>query len=455
MAGFLLWALLTDQVFGLVWVALAAASSIVALSYMAGEFLNMPSLKGFAKLELSELAVTVLIVLLAVGLATKGGAFDHVARGFVPLDSEGYAPVCPGTQADRNLAFAQAEYFLGCKPSLVLFPPGIEIQGVLMNKLKVAYESLMINEMFFGLLSGFSTNLEVAIPGMMMKVNVGMFPWIAMGPLNDMHTLLVDAVGVAFAGVATQKMLLIFIEETALRVFLPFGLLLRAFPFSRKTGSTVVAVIFAAYFIFPITVLINYQIWDMVTNPKPDSTNPNCATNGMGCATDAACCSLNCRYSSAAHANVCASPISDMSEYRSIFAVCMGKDSAQVNDYLQQEATAYENRLTDTYFVPARNQYLGTPGTKSEARSASGWSELWRKWDLIGGAGGGLLLPTPQKAIAGAFKSLDSLVMDAMQFTVLVMLFMVIEIIITMTLLKDFALLIGGEPRVFGMSKLV
>ena len=57
--------------------------------------------------------------------------------------------------------------------------------------------------------------------------------------------------------------------------------------------------------------------------------------------------------------------------------------------------------------------------------------------------------------MTGAFKALDSLVMEAMQFTVLVLLFMVIEIIITMTLLKDFSLLIGGEPRVFGMSKLV
>ena len=38
-----------------VMIAFAFAISIIALSFMAGEFMSMPTLKGFAKAELYEL----------------------------------------------------------------------------------------------------------------------------------------------------------------------------------------------------------------------------------------------------------------------------------------------------------------------------------------------------------------------------------------------------------------
>ena len=461
MIGFLLLALLNDPMFQLVWIAFAAAVSIIALSYMLGEVFGMHSLKGFAKVELADLIASALIVLIAIGLATPGGVFDQVTKGFMLATGP---TQCVGSPPDRNIAFAQAEYFLGCAPEVDMgaVPPTIKIEGVLMKRLTLAYASLMGNEMFFGLLSGFSTNLEVPIPIMLLKINVGMTPWIAMGPINDIHTVLVDAVGVAWAGVATQKMLLAFVEESALTIFLPFGLLLRAFPFSRKTGSTIVAVVFAAYFIYPTTLLINYRIWDMVSDPKPDPSVPpglRCLENGVSCTDNSKCCSLNCNLVQATGSRVCTSPLTEFSEYNSVFAVCAGSGYTpdQVNQILEGKGKGYEDRLMSTYFNPGhlKDAYAATPGTKAEKRVFNGWTEAQRKLSLITGTGGGLWFPTPQNAVTGAFKALDSLVMDAMQFTVLVLLFMVIEIIITMTLLKDFSLLIGGEPRVFGMSKLV
>ena len=463
MIGFLLFDLLTDPMFGMVGIALALAVSLIALSHMAGEFFNMPSLKGFAKLELSDLIVTSCIILIAVALAMKGGVFDLMSGGFMVQDT-GHTMTCGANSplSDRP-AFAQAEYFLGCNPKVEFrlpsldnpFPLNVTSDGILLPRLGTAYLSLMGNEVFIGLLSGFSTNLEIYIPEIASKVNVGMVPFIAMGPLNDVHTVLVDAVGVAMGAVAAQKMLLIFIGESALPFFLPFGLLLRAFPFSRKTGSTVLSVVFAAYFIYPTTILINQRIWVMMVNPQPD-TGSSCKTNGNACLNNTDCCSLNCRLNSTSNTYACFTPLTDFQDYQSLFGVCSshpGITQAQINASLNADAASYDQRMGQTYFNG--NAYQNANGTQSEARISDGWAELKRKTSLITGAGSGLGWPTPKGAIENTFAAVDRLVSDAMQFTILTMLFLVIEIIITMTLMKDFAHLIGGEPRVFGMSRLV
>ena len=462
MIEFLLFDLLGDPTYRLVGIALAFVVSLIAISYMAGEFFNMPSLKGFAKLELSDLAVTSAIIIIAVALAMKGGVFDLMSQGFMVPDPN-QNMTCAGSSLNYTPAFAQAEYFLGCNPKVQIVTPSpsspspinVTYAGVLGPRLATAYGSLMVNEMFIGLLSGFSTNLEIYIPEIASKVNIGMVPFIAMGPLNEVHTVLVDAVGVAYGAVAAQKMLLVFIYESALPFFLPFGLLLRAFPFSRKTGSTVLAVVFAAYFIYPTSILINEQIWVMIVNPQPDPGS-SCKTNGYACGANSECCSLNC--GGPAGAMTCLTPLTDFQDYTSVFGVCLshpGITSDQINASLNNDATSYDQRMTQTYFSPQDINAYPNASTKSEARIYDGWAEINRKIGLVTGTGSGLVWPTPQHAIENTFTTIDKLVSDAMQFTILTMLFLVIEIIITMTLMKDFAMLIGGEPRVFGMSRLV
>jgi hypothetical protein len=66
-----------------------------------------------------------------------------------------------------------------------------------------------------------------------------------------------------------------------------------------------------------------------------------------------------------------------------------------------------------------------------------------------------LLLPLPGHTTQTVFSEIEVLVMDAGQFVVLALLFTVISVVLSLTLLKDIAILLGGEPRVFGISKLV
>lgn len=455
MLGYLLASFAVNPV---VYIALASAVAIVALSYMLGEFLNLAPLKGYARLELAELAVTAVIIVIVSLLMMENGPFDMVAQGFM-LGST--ASVTPGSEdagqphacddwlrrhpdGKGNVAFREADFFLGCRPKLILIPMDLEVKGVLLQKLTHAYAVMMGNELFIGLFSGFY--MAVKIPVKALILDIGMMPWISMVPLNEVHTTLVDAVGATWAAVAGQKLLLGFIEYAVPAIFLPFGLLMRAFPFSRKTGSTIIAVCFAAYFIYPISILINEHIWEMVANPQPEPGS-TCKPTGQSCGADADCCSLNCR------GGKCMTPLTDFSEYKSLFTVCRDAHSAEeINEkYIKPEAQQQEDRLREIFSGSITDENW----TKTESRLNIFWTAAERKGGIVSAALSGLIYPSPAKISVLVFEAVEVAVMDSMQYTVLVMLFIVNEIVITMTLLKDFALLIGGEPRVFGISKLV
>ncbi len=454
--------------------AFAVAVSIAALSHMAGELFSMPSIKGFARAELRELGVSAVILIIIILLIIPGGPFDMVARGFmlpgIPQDQAcnewkaAHGPMIRDPHgnvayAAGSLAFAQADYFLGCKPGMSTLAtpwatvPVPSFDGVVMPKLGWGYFWLMMNEMFTGFLSGFHVHLAIDIYKVL-YVGVGIMPWIGLTPINMFHTFIVDLVGNVFAAFMAQKMLLEFVDETMLSVFLPIGLLMRVFPFSRRTGSTIIALVLAAYFVFPTTILINQQIWEMVANPQ--GTDPNCAKIGDSCSVDKGCCSYDCR------AGRCVSPLTDFTEYTSIYSLCheeydetglWGSAMGEAQTYLSSLALNQEKFVLDTYFTGSATT---SKWTKTQARSKEALAEMLKRGEnsaniLVGT----LLMPLPGNSAQLVFSSIEVLIIDVSQFALLAIIFVVLEIVITMTLFKDFALLIGGEPRLFGLGKLV
>ena len=462
--------LLTDTS---VMMAFAFAISIISLSFMAGEFMSMPSLKGFAKAELYELGVSAVILVILAALIMPGGPtdiagpFDMVGRGFMATNGTQAPALCKEwvalhgnpvrdpmgtwTVPNGSIVFGQANYFLGCKPDVnVDWNPfdGIPQQsfsGVMTSRLSKGYVSLMLTQMFTGLLAGFYTSIEISA-FKVLAVSVGLTPWVALGPLNQAHTGIVDLLGTTFAAFTAQNMLLLFIQKAAIPVFLGFGMILRAFPFSRKTGSTIIAVVVAAYFIYPISILINQQIWIMIADPQ------QCANSGSPvgaiCSKDEDCCSYNCRQ------NVCTVPLTEFSEYRSIYSICNGNPSeAQINATLETIAKEQDNRILELYFT-------GNPATvnatKTEGRLNDGAGTIAaRHGASFLGFTASLLNPLPGPTAQTVFSEIEVLVMDASQYVILALLFVVISVVLSLTMLKDIAILIGGEPRVFGLSKLV
>lgn len=462
-----------------VLMAFSFAISIIALSYMAGEFATMPTLKGFAKAELYELGVTAAIFVLLLVLITPRGPFDMVAAGFgvaaSPPASGGHGPaLCDEWVAQYgpishdsltgmwyaekgNIAFGQANYFLGCRPDIwkVFYSstdpmgmPSYVMDGILMPRLMKGYTSLMLTQMFTGLLAGFYTS--ITIPAFkVVGVEVSFLPWVMLNPLNQAHTMIVDMIGTSIAGVTAQNMLLKFIDIAALPVFLPFGLMLRAFPFSRKTGSTIIAVVVAAYFVYPISILINQQIWMMLVDPpcQPQPTGVSCKPQGDPCTSPLECASYSCR------AGQCASPLTDFKEYASLYSLCNGNpDQDEIQKTFEALEKEQNQTLLDMYFSgsPVHN------ATQAEGRLKDNLGDMAAKH--AGSAlkfGTSLLYPLPGPAAQTVFSQIEVLIMDAAQYVLLVMVFVVVSIVVSLTMLKDIALLLGGEPRIFGLSKLV
>ncbi len=287
------------------------------------------------------------------------------------------------------------------------------------------------------------------------RIDVGLVPFIGLGQVNDIHTLIVDFVGQLWAAFAAQKILLVFIEENALQVFLPLGLLMRAFPFSRKTGSTIIAVVFAMYFVYPTSILINQRIWQQISDPVENINRlgePCTRNNAADCATDSECCSNNCLYTGNELHKKCYSQITDFTKYKSLYAICYGgKSPDEINAYLDSRSSYYFTELQSVYFG---GESL-TAETKTEARLRDYRNILEQKIAASEGVAETFFFPNPRATMIASFRMVETLVTDISQFAVLALLFIVIEIVITLILFKDFPLLIGGEPRILGITQLV
>jgi len=488
----------------MVLAALSISVFITALAYMLGEFLSMPSIKGFAKLELRELGVTAVIIVIAMMLAIPGGVFDTVASGFaLPLDlsslpqngfngtamnheafvcqewlnshkdESGNLPVLlknPVTGAPYyskgNYAFARADHFIGCRFGFLdtmLFFTGYvsnidlagnhKANGYMMPRLLGIYLKYMLVEFTTGFLSTVSFSYTfpmITTPPVGMTIS-NFAPLNFMSIVNEINTLFVDTVGMVIGAFTAQKMLLNFIEFSVISFFLPFGLLLRAFPFSRKTGSTVVAFAFAAYFIFPISVLINSQMYGMIENPPCEA---GLYPENSVCTEDSQCCSGDCRNGK------CAGLMTDMNEYTSGFTI--GKkaiDDPELNESFDQailQEAQYEIDYRES-LQANQVQYIGSP-SKAKSQYDARIMEQERAEQLQEdrwGQGGNFFTASPWKASEWVLRVLQWAISDTAKIVMLALMFVVMEIVLSLTLMKDFALLIGGEPRLLGISKLV
>jgi hypothetical protein len=289
-------------------------------------------------------------------------------------------------------------------------------------------------------------------------------PFAFVTPINEAHTLIVDVTGTLVAATMTQKMLLDFIETAVPSFILPLGVLMRAFPFTRKTGSTILCFGIAAYFIYPLSVLLNARIYDMLENPV-------CASGSKGvgetCSLDSECCSNSCR------GGECASPITDFTEYESTIAICQDTNKLATLDAASNKLQQIEDVNKKYIKKLVEEKIVSTAkGSKTQDNLYAGVEEINRvrevksNWATESLGVAELVITSPFKfawwvlkgigqGFAGGPGLFEHIAMDTAKYLVLITLFIVIEIVVTLTLFKDFALLIGGEPRLMGITKLV
>jgi hypothetical protein len=440
---------LVDKQFAPEWWAMASAALLISVffvagHYMIGELFQMPESKSLAKQELYELGVSIFLIIFILATMMSWGWIAHDIT-LSSLEPNGKTPVIGNcTENERyynasdpahpeNLMYRGADYFLGCEPlgsesvddiSKSYDPKTMKSfyepvgRGVLLTEMMNQYISLISLEMMLGPISTFGVSwfLPEAI---VTRFDISVSPMAGLTPISEALIIVTDLVGVGVGTVLMQKLLLLFIHQNVLVIFLPLGLAARGVPFLRKTGSTIIAVCMVLYFVYPLTLWLNQQVYFGIQDKLINWAN-----------------------------------------YASIAEICQVKSG--------ESAQAFQDRITTSL-----QDYMATGAEVGSDFSDSGgsgdgailpWSTLksffsslfGNLWEIV------KFMFTPWNWALGPmlpvnyfFEALVDMMTVAMQIFVLNMLFLVNSIIICVTIFRDLSLAIGGEPKIFGISKLV
>ncbi len=217
-----------------VYIALITAAGIITLYYLLGKFLDSPQINAFAREEFSQLVFSIGIVAL----------WFFAYQVMVAVYS---AAVCG---SDDCNPFQVAYYSL----------------SIVQWKLISAYLSYLSIETVVSVFSTIGFNLPLGFPILGVK-------WLSLSPLGGLGLLsnvivtVTESIGMLLGLAMGRAQLLSLFEDMVPAVLLPMGLLLRSLPFTRTTGSSLIAFSFAAFFIFPASIALSHYLMFTVYTP--------------------------------------------------------------------------------------------------------------------------------------------------------------------------------------------
>jgi hypothetical protein len=240
-------------------------------------------------------------------------------------------------------------------------------------------------------------------------------------------------VGVGLVTIMVQKVLLQYVYHNALSVFLPLGIGFRAIPFLRKTGATIIAATLVMYFVFPISIWINQQIY-FNSFFEYDNASGHYKTT-----------------------------LVDWTNYHSILQI-YGVDKEGKN-YQEYERELLEKHIKPFYKETAEAEDIiidEIHGT--EYRDMAPENQIYSVLENLYNSGNTVLFQYflnpgsilgPVLPMEYLFIMIVDMFTTSMQWFVINLLFLANTIILSITFFKDLSIAIGGEPRIFGMSKLL
>ena len=469
----------------MVLVGLALAVVLIAAAFMAGEAFSLPNVKSFARQEVYELMVSVLLVVLVVGALYGFGAFAKNVSGSTLtagqpavfsgycLDSVHLYPTGTGQNPENSL-YASADWFLGCMPtdaqglskydnvqSGVKLPYsetagsayqssewvdssgvfGSTSKGVLLGHLMNIYIGLFTLELPLGTVSTFGVMFYLPEP-LASSISLDIAPHAGLSPISEITITLTDLIGVGVGMVFTQKVLLQFFHQNALAIFLPLGVAFRAVPFLRKTGSTIIAVALVMYFVFPLSIWINEQVYFSMQGRLDPATG---------------------QYEHPV--------LTDWVNYHTLLQMCLPQsdderaDPGVMRERMREDIAKPFLQKSETLGDKVINAMWGpqtdASGNPVDVRLPIGQGQALLKaftdnsyMVMIYVVHPGVILG-PILPVDTLYKSLVDQITVSAQWFVLNLLFLVNVLVISITMFRDVSLAIGGEPRIFGLSKLV
>lgn len=202
---------------------------LVGLAYMVGEILRSPEINAWSKNEFFEAGISAFLVLgvFALLFATNAVVMD-LTQGL--------------------------DYF-------TLAENGLTHQ---IDRLKSAYDTLFIYDIMIGTGASLGTSFFLPFGGgpvHLSSLGAGVSPLAGLGSINNMTVMLTDTIMMVLITLWAQWVLMDFARTEIMRLFFPMGILFRAFPISRRLGSTIIAFSVAAFLVFPLSVLLAGEMY--------------------------------------------------------------------------------------------------------------------------------------------------------------------------------------------------
>lgn len=207
--------------------AVIAASAFIGIAYMLSKFFEIPVLEAWVKIELHELASSMVIAVFCVSMiATVNSAAQFLSGGSTDV-----------IDAARS-GFLQGELY---KDGALLYKNLVGVYFELAKLTSYSYSAGLT----YGLISAGYTSSPAA----------------GLSPLQSEVGQALDAVANFMMLAASQSAFLHFFGNAA-AVMLPVGIFLRSFSLTRKVGGVVLAGVISAAVIFPAGILISREIYD-------------------------------------------------------------------------------------------------------------------------------------------------------------------------------------------------
>lgn len=415
---YLLLATIPASALAMIGMAFSIAIFIVLAMYIGSIFFQNPQLNALAK---EELFSTVFSGILIIFWLTSDALMNQVAANMVSIAIGGNVQGCTDTTCLSGLYIGHINIALGTL-------------SIMITKLKSLYVDLFLFETLIGFLS--SVSFPLGNPtGVIATVTFSISPFAGLGMLSNAHTVIVESISYIITVLWAKEYLLIFARDAVPLFIFPLGLVLRVFPFSRHTGSSIIAFAFVVYFIMPFSMILsNYLIFDLA-KPADFSYTPSSVsffknTNNLE---------------------------KEMIDVRS-------KTSEELFKLYKTENLAEVKATVNECIGGTINHILcsGELMLKNSASDALGFfHKAWEIWTFTMGLTGDFAITAfnnplmPSGITAGLYYFLVNEVANVSQLIATISISTIIEIIITVTMYANISVAMGGEAEIIGLSKIV
>jgi hypothetical protein len=415
---------------GVIGVALGLAIVVTSIMFMAAYFFQSPPLVALAREELAALVFTIFILFFWFGCDTilnsisSNLVLSSLSPEFQSVIQEHPCISGQGAQCQGGLTASHIQLSLASLK-------------VMEEKLLDQYKDLYLFEALIGFLSTVSFPIASPFPAVAI-ISFSLAPFTGLTMLSNAHTVVVEAIGYLITVMWAKEFILIFTRDALPLLLLPLGLVFRAIPFYRRTGSSIIAVAFAMYFVLPFSMMLtNYMIFD-VYKPADFAYTPMTAS----------------MFGTTRNATDVKGQITDAQDQgKNILTQFQGKDL--IDDGLSNSRDCSGgtlSRLLCSFGNIAGAVYDGVTGF---------FRTVFNIWKFMMGMTGDFGLTwfnnpaLPASSSAGLFYFLIQEVMTVSPFIILVTVSTVFEIIFTITMYRNVSVLLGGEAELVGVTKVI